>query len=88
MLRELFKKNGYRVLVLSDPERRPHRFHRDPQAADVVLFSTGNNGRAALDAFNRFATESTTKELPTYFYSIRIITIGPTTHQGRASHRH
>ncbi len=65
MLRELFKKNGYRVLVVSDPERAVTRFHQDPQAADVVLFTTGNNGRAALDAFNRFATESATRELPT-----------------------
>src|SRR4051812_43502744 len=65
MLRDLFKKNGYRVLVLSDPERAVTRFHQDPQAADVVLFTTGTNGRAALDAFNRFAKESATRDLPT-----------------------
>lgn len=65
MLRELFKQNGYRVLVLSDPERALSRFFQDPQAADVVLFTTGTNGRAALEAFNRFGQESTTRELPT-----------------------
>ena len=64
MLRELFKKNGYRVLVMSDPERALDRFFQDHKAADVVLFTTGTNGRAALDAFNRFGQESTTRDLP------------------------
>jgi serine/threonine-protein kinase len=65
MLRDLFKKNGYRVLVMSDPDRALQRLFQDPQAADVVLFTTGTNGRAALDAFNRFGQESATRELPT-----------------------
>ncbi|MFO0787932.1 MAG: protein kinase [Pirellulales bacterium] len=65
MLRELFKKNGYRVLVSSDPERALTRFFQDPQAADVVLLTTGNNGRAALEAFNRFGQEAATRDLPT-----------------------
>jgi serine/threonine-protein kinase len=64
MLRELFKKNGYRVLVLSDPERALDRFFQDPKAADVILFTTSNIGRAALETFNRFGQESTTRELP------------------------
>ena len=64
MLRELFKKNGYRVLVLSDPDRALERFFQDPKAADIVLFTTSNNGRAALDAFNRFGQEPTTRDLP------------------------
>jgi serine/threonine-protein kinase len=64
MLRELFKKNGYRVLVLSDPDRAMDRFFQDPKAADVILFTTGTNGRGALDAFNRFGQEPTTRELP------------------------
>jgi serine/threonine-protein kinase len=64
MLRELFKKNGYRVLVLSDPERALERFFQDPKAADVVLFTTSNVGRAALDTFNRFGQEPITRELP------------------------
>lgn len=64
MLRELFKKNGYRVLVSSDPERALSRFFQDPQAADIVLMTTGTNGRAALDAFNRFGQEAATRDLP------------------------
>jgi serine/threonine-protein kinase len=64
MLRELFKKNGYRVLVMGDPERALGRFFDDQRAADCVLFTTSNNGRAALDIFNRFAQEGATRDLP------------------------
>ncbi len=64
MLRELFKKNGYRVLVLSDPERAVLRFFEDVHAADIVLFTTTSNGRAALDAFNRFGQEGSLRETP------------------------
>ena len=64
MLRELFKKNGYRVLVLSDPDRAMQRFFDDSRAADIILFTTTSNGRAALDAFNRFGQEQTTRDLP------------------------
>jgi serine/threonine-protein kinase len=63
-MRELFKQNGYRVLVSSDPERAMERFYNDPKAADIVLFSTANNGRAALDVFNRFGQEMLTRDLP------------------------
>jgi eukaryotic-like serine/threonine-protein kinase len=63
-LRELFKQHGYRVLVSSDPERTLERLANDAQAADLVLFTTTNNGRAALDVFNRFGQESRTRDLP------------------------
>jgi serine/threonine-protein kinase len=64
MLRELFKKNGYRVLVMGDPDRAMQRFFDNARAADVILFTTGSNGRAALEAFNRFGQETTTRDLP------------------------
>jgi len=64
MLRELFKKNGYRVLVMGDPDRAIQRFFDNARAADAVLFTTGSNGRAALEAFNRFGQETTTRDLP------------------------
>jgi serine/threonine-protein kinase len=64
MLRDLFKSNGYRVLVTSDPERVLERFFQDPKAADMILFSTINNGRAALEVFNRFGQELVTRDLP------------------------
>jgi serine/threonine-protein kinase len=64
MLRELFKKNGYRVLVMGDPDRAMQRFFDNARAADAILFTTGSNGRAALEAFNRFGQESATRDLP------------------------
>ena len=64
MLRELFKRNHYRVLVLSDPARALDRFFQDPKAADIVLFTTSSNGRVALETFNRFGQEPTTRDLP------------------------
>ncbi|QDU57675.1 Serine/threonine-protein kinase PrkC [Aeoliella mucimassa] len=64
VLRNLFKQHGYRVLVASDPERAIDRFYTDSDAAEVVLFSSGHNGRATLEAFNRFATESGTRDIP------------------------
>jgi serine/threonine-protein kinase len=63
-LRELFKKNGYRVLVLSDPERVLSRFFDDHHTADIVLFATSTNGRAALESFNRFGQEMVTRDVP------------------------
>jgi serine/threonine-protein kinase len=63
-LRELFKKNGYRVLVSSDPDRVMQRFFDDQQAADLLLFTTSNNGRSALDVFNRFGQEQATRDVP------------------------
>ena len=57
-LREQFKRNGYRVLVSADPNRVLSRFFDDSQAADLILFTTSNNGRTALEVFNRFGQES------------------------------
>jgi PleD family two-component response regulator len=64
MLRDLFKKNGYRVLVLGDPERALLRFFENPRTADAIMFTTGTTGRTALDVFNRFGQESATRDLP------------------------
>jgi eukaryotic-like serine/threonine-protein kinase len=64
MLREQFKRNGYRVLVSADPDRVLSRFYSDSQAADLVLFTTSTNGRAALEVFNRFGQEVQTRDIP------------------------
>jgi serine/threonine-protein kinase len=64
MLRDLFKKNGYRVLVMGDPDRALQRFFDNPRAADAVLFTTGTNGRAAMESFNRLGQDSSTRDLP------------------------
>jgi eukaryotic-like serine/threonine-protein kinase len=64
LFRELFKKQGYRVLVTVDPERLFQRLYDDAKAADVLLISSGHLGRPALDAFNRLGQETRLKHLP------------------------
>ena len=65
LFRELFKKQGYRVLVTSDPERLFQRIYDDVKAVDVLLISSGQLGREALDAFNKLGGDMRTKLIPT-----------------------
>lgn len=64
LLRELFKRNGYRVLISSDANRAIERFISDPSAADVVLFCAATVGVEAVHAFNRFGEDLSTRNLP------------------------
>lgn len=64
VLRELFKKCGYRVLVTSDPDRLFERLYDANSAVDALLISTGDIGEASLAAFNRLAEETRTQSLP------------------------
>jgi serine/threonine-protein kinase len=64
VFRRLFKKNGYRVLVSSDPNRALERFFDNPNAADVMLFSSAVIGQSAVEAFNRFGQEIVTRDVP------------------------
>ena len=64
ILRELFKRNGYRVLVAGDADRALQRFVNDPDAADVTLFCGATIGSAAVDAFNRFGEDLSTRDKP------------------------
>lgn len=64
VLREMFKKRGYRVLVTSDPDRLFQRFYENQATADVVLLSSGHLGAGALQAFNRLSQEGATKQVP------------------------
>jgi eukaryotic-like serine/threonine-protein kinase len=64
ILRERLKNSGYRVLVLRDPERALQRFTEDAKAADCVIFSTSALGQTALEAFNKFATDKATHQIP------------------------
>ncbi|MCA9191345.1 MAG: serine/threonine protein kinase [Planctomycetales bacterium] len=65
LIREKLKKRGYRVLVISDPARALARFspEEDPPA-DCVLFSAPELGAAAMDAFNKFASDEHTADIP------------------------
>lgn len=64
LLRDLFKKQGYRVLLTSDPDRLFQRFYEDTNTADAVLLSTGHLGAPAVEAFNRLGEEPATKNVP------------------------
>ena len=65
LIREKLKKRGYRVLVIGDPARALSRFNPDDDPpAHCVLFSTPELGASALDAYNRFATDEHTANIP------------------------
>ncbi len=63
-MRDSLKRKGYRVLVMSSPERAVNRFSDDPNVAEVVLFSTAVLSESALEAFNQFGTDSRTCDIP------------------------
>jgi serine/threonine-protein kinase len=63
ILREKLKSRGYRVLVISSPERALARFD-DEEVADAVIFCATELGSTALDAFNQFAGNKETQHIP------------------------
>jgi serine/threonine protein kinase len=63
--RELFKKNGFRVLVTSDLNRPAKTFNEYDRPADCVVFSTSELGVRALQAFNEFGDTPKTQCFPT-----------------------
>jgi eukaryotic-like serine/threonine-protein kinase len=68
-LRDQLKRRGYRVLIISDPERAVGRFNEyDPPPADCVMFCTPDLGESALKAFNTFADRPYTKDLPAILF--------------------
>jgi serine/threonine-protein kinase len=64
LFRDTFKRHGYRVLVTNNPDRAVLSFSENPSAADVVLFSTGGIGEAAIEAFNDFGNHHHTQHIP------------------------
>jgi serine/threonine-protein kinase len=67
-LRDLLKRRGYRVLVISDPQRALARFADAQNPSDCVIFCTTDLGEYALDAFNRFGTDENTKAIPSILF--------------------
>lgn len=64
-IRERLKARGYRVLIIQDPNRALARFQPgDEPPADCVIFSASELGSLALEAYNRFATDEHTAEMP------------------------
>lgn len=64
VFRERLKSSGYRVLVTQDPQRALARLREEARAADCAIFSTGELGRSALEAFNQLADSPSTAQLP------------------------
>jgi serine/threonine-protein kinase len=64
LVRDRLKQRGYRVLVISDPQRALARFARDERPAECVLFSTLELGESALEAFNQFGQDENTRRIP------------------------
>ncbi|MCA9137451.1 MAG: protein kinase [Planctomycetales bacterium] len=64
-IRERLKARGYRVLIIQDPNRALARFDPlDDPPADCVIFSAAELGSLALEAFNQFASDDHTSEIP------------------------
>ncbi len=68
LLRDKLKARGYRILIVSDPERGLARFDGTQHVADAVIFSALNLGWAAVDAFNRFGNDEITRDLPAVLF--------------------
>ena len=65
-VRERLKAKGYRVLVISNPNRALDRFvPGEAPPADLVIFSAAELGNLALEAHNVFAANEHTAEIPT-----------------------
>ncbi|MFK8115619.1 MAG: serine/threonine-protein kinase [Rubripirellula sp.] len=64
-VRERLKSRGYRVLVISDPNRALARFTlEDDPPADCVVFGAAELGNLALEAYNKFAADEHTCQIP------------------------
>ncbi|EMI22183.1 hypothetical protein RMSM_00876 [Rhodopirellula maiorica SM1] len=64
-IRDRLKARGYRVLIIQDPNRALARFATDDeQPADCVIFGAADLGVDAVDAYNRFAKDENTCNIP------------------------
>jgi len=71
-VRDRLKSRGYRVLIISNPNRALDRFTaEDHPPADLVIFSAAELGNLALEAHNLFATQEHTREIPTVLLADR-----------------
>ena len=66
-IRNALKKRGYRVLVFGSPQRAHQRFdeHLEQEPlAECIIFSAGDLGDEAVDAFNDFGEDDLTRNIP------------------------
>ena len=63
IFREAFKKAGYRVLIISDPERALERI-KDDAPADAVIFNAQFIGLPALESYNELVIDKRINDTP------------------------
>ena len=64
VFRQGLKKVGYRVLVISDPNRALERCDTQDHVADCIVFGCHSLGKAGVEVFNRFGQMDRTKGIP------------------------
>jgi eukaryotic-like serine/threonine-protein kinase len=64
VFRDRLKKRGYRVLIISDPDRAAARLEGDPSVADCLIFSASELEEQAVEAFNRLGEVHSTASVP------------------------
>ncbi|MCE9547033.1 MAG: protein kinase [Planctomycetia bacterium] len=64
LFRQRLKRSGFRVLVTSDPQRAVARFQEAEPPASCVVFSAGELGERALNAFATFVRAPATCHIP------------------------
>ena len=62
-LRKALRKSGYRVLVMSDPQRVMQRFATDPDCADCVIISTRDIGSDGITLSNQLGQNRATQHV-------------------------
>lgn len=61
----IFKKRGYRILIISDPERAVERYEfGDSPSVDCILINAQSLGTRAVDAFNQLAIVQNSRMIP------------------------
>ena len=64
VFRQGLKKVGYRVLVVSDPQRALDRCNTGDHVADCLVFGCHSLGKPGLEAFNQIGQMDQTKQIP------------------------
>jgi len=64
VLREGLKKLGYRVLIISSPQRALDRIRDETEGIDCIVIDAGELGESAVTAFNQIGDDPRTHMIP------------------------
>lgn len=64
LLRDGLKKHGYRVLIISAPERALARIKDEPDGIDCLILDASELGESAVTAFNQIGDDPRTHMIP------------------------